>query len=373
MSTSRCYNILAINWQDITHPLGGGAEVHFHEIFKRVAAAGHRVTLLSCSYEHAPREEKIDGIRIVRRGQRDFFNFAVPRSYRELTAREHFDIVFDDINKIPFYTPLFVREPIVAIAHHFFAKSIYLEVSFQYASYVYLSEYLVRFIYRHTPFAVVSNSTRDEILRVGIKAPIELLPNAVDQKSYYVLPKSKRATPVIGYLGRIKKYKSVDHLIRAMPTIRQSIPDVQLLIIGDGDALPDLRALAHSLAVEKQVHFTGHVTQAEKVKLINESWVVVNPSSKEGWGLTVIESNACGVPVVAANSPGLRDSVIDGETGTLYEYGHIDHLARSVIMLIQDEQKRNLYAKNARKWSEQWNWDQSAKKAITIIENNVRT
>ncbi|MBN1481579.1 glycosyltransferase family 1 protein [candidate division KSB1 bacterium] len=373
MSVSRLYNILAINWQDITHPLGGGAEVHFHEIFKRVAAAGHRVTLLSCSYENAPAEETIDGIRIVRRGQRDFFNFAVPRGYRELTAHEHFDIVFDDINKIPFYTPLFVKEPVVAIAHHFFAKSIFLEVSFQYASYVYLSEYLVRFIYRNTPFAVVSNSTRDELLKIGIKAHIELLPNAVDQKIYHVLSNTKSKTPVIGYLGRIKKYKSVDHIIRAMPIILQHIPDVRLKIIGDGDALPELRAIARSLGVEKQIQFTGHVTQNEKVKLINESWVVVNPSSKEGWGLTVIESNACGIPVVAANSPGLRDSVIDGETGTLYDYGNIDYLAHAVVELMQDEKKRNLYAKKARQWSENWNWDHSAQKAITIIEKNVRT
>ena len=369
--TARRFNILVINWQDITHPLGGGAEVHFHEIFKRVAAAGHGVTLLCSHYEGAAYEQVIDDVRIIRRGKRDFFNYAVPKAYRELRATNQFDIVIDDLNKIPFYTPFFVKEPIVAIAHHFFGKSIFLEVSFQYGSYVYLSEFLVRFIYRKTPFAVVSESTRQELRRWGIASEIDLLPNAVDLQSYKVLPDVKSSEPVIGYLGRIKKYKSVDHVIRAMPDILKRIPAAKLKIVGDGDALPELRRLAQKLGVENHVEFPGHVSHADKVKLINEAWIVVNPSSKEGWGLTVIESNACGVPVVAAESPGLVDSVVNGKTGTLYEYGNITELSNSVAELLQNDEKRKLFAENARHWAEKWNWDDSAAKAIKIIEKFV--
>ncbi len=369
--SKRSYNILVINWQDITHPLGGGAEVHFHEIFKRVAGAGHSVTLLCCHYDEAPFEEVIDGIRIVRRGKRDFFNYYVPGAYRELAAQQKFDIVFDDINKIPFYTPFFVKEPLVALAHHFFGKSIFLEVSFQYASYVFLSEFLVRFVYRRTPFAVVSESTKQELLHWGVRSSIDLLPNAVDLARYKVLPEAKAKRPTIGYLGRIKKYKSVDHIIKAMPRILQQIPGAVLKIVGDGDALAELKVLSDALHLNEHIVFTGHVSHEEKVRLINESWVVVNPSSKEGWGLTVIEANACNVPVVAANSPGLRDSVIDGETGVLYEYGDLQQLADSVVELMQHQEKREKYAAAARSWAEKWNWSESAQKAIEIIEKNV--
>jgi len=367
----RRYNILVINWQDITHPLGGGAEVHFHEIFKRIAAAGHKVTLLCCHYENAPYEEMIDGIRIVRRGTRDFFNFYVPGAYRQLAAREKFDVVIDDINKIPFYTPLFVKEPLIALAHHFFGKSIFLEVSFQYASYVALSEFLVRWVYRNTPFAVVSESTRKELQRWGVNGEIDLLPNAVDLEKYQVIADEKSERPTIGYLGRIKKYKSVDHIIRAMPLILQRHADAQLRIIGDGDALSELRNLAASLNVDDHVVFTGHVTHEEKVRLINESWLVVNPSSKEGWGLTVIEANACRVPVVAADSPGLRDSVVEGETGLLYEYGNIGQLAGTVSDVLADNTRRSQLANAARRWAEKWNWAESAKKAVQIIEKQL--
>ena len=96
------YNLLVLNWQDIRNPLGGGAEVHLHEIFKRIAAKGHRVTLVSCSYPGLPAEEIIDGIRIIRHGHRNFFNFHVPKLYRQLSRQEKFDVVIDDINKIPF-------------------------------------------------------------------------------------------------------------------------------------------------------------------------------------------------------------------------------------------------------------------------------
>ena len=369
--SDRLYNILVINWQDITHPLGGGAEVHFHEIFKRVVAAGHSVTLLCCNYDNAADVEIIDGIRIIRRGTRDFFNFYVPGAYRKLAANEKFDIVFDDLNKIPFYTPWFVKEPLVALAHHFFGKSIFMEVSFQYASYVALSESLIKYVYRNTPFAVVSESTRQEVKSWGVKSEIDLLPNAVDLAKYYFAPEEKSTRPTIGYLGRIKKYKSVDHIIKAMPHILERQPNALLKIVCGGDALDNLKELATSLNISEHVEFTGHVSHEEKVRLINESWLVVNPSSKEGWGLTVIEANACHVPVVAANSPGLRDSVVDGKTGLLYEYGNIEQLASSVVGLLKDENKRQEFAVASREWAEQWSWSESAKKAINIIEKQV--
>ena len=120
------YNILVINWQDIKNPLGGGAEVHLHEIFKRIAAMGHQVTLLCCKYPGLPDEDILDGINIFRRGNRNFFNYAVPFQYWKLKKKYQFDIVIDDINKIPFYTPHFVKEPVIGIIHHLFGSSIFI-------------------------------------------------------------------------------------------------------------------------------------------------------------------------------------------------------------------------------------------------------
>ena len=367
-SKKRYYKILAINWQDISNPLGGGAEVHFHEIFKRVAAAGHNVTLLCSRYNGAADEEMIDGIRIVRRGKRNTFNFVVPSEYKKLRDEKEFDVVIDDINKIPFYTPLYVKEPILAIVHHFFSRTIYLEVPFLQASYVYLSEKLVPFIYRNTPFAAVSESSRQELIDAGIRAPVHLLPNGVNVSEYRLRPELKSSTPLIGYLGRLKKYKSVDHLLRALPLVVRAVPDTRLLIIGDGDDRHRLEKLAGQLGIADKVEFAGQVDHETKIDLLNRVWCVVNPSPKEGWGLTVIEANACGAPVIAANSPGLRDSVVDGKTGRLYSYGNVEQLAQHLIGLLKDEKERNYFSQQSRLWSEKFSWEASAEKAIAIIE-----
>ena len=369
--TSGSLNILVINWQDITNPFGGGAEVHLHEIFKRVVARGHRVTLLCSRYEGAAWHEVMDGLRIVRTGSRNLFNFHVPRAYRALARETRFDIVVDDLNKIPFYTPLFVKEPILALVHHFFGTSIYLEVPFLPASYVYLSERLVPWVYRTTPFAAVSESSKKELAEMGIRSDIQLLPNGIDIAQYPLDSSSKSEKPLVGYFGRVKKYKSIDHVLQAWPRVLERVPEARLLIIGDGEHRPALEALAGSLGIEKSVEFLGYVSHADKISHLNRLWVAVNPSPKEGWGLTVIEANACGVPVVAADSPGLRDSVVDGDTGRLYPYGDIDALAERLVALLKNEKHRKEMSRKARQWAERFSWDVSAEKAIEIIDRIV--
>ena len=363
--------ILVINWQDIRNPLSGGAEVHFHEIFSRVAAMGHSVTLLCSAFAGAAAEEQVDNIRVVRCGLRNLFNFVVPAAYRRLRRAEAFDVVIDDLNKIPFYTPCFVREPLLTIVHHLFGRSIYLETSWLPASYVYWSERLAVRIYRRTPFAVVSESTREELRSLGITAPIELLPNAVDHERYRSAPAERSPEPLICHLGRLKRYKSVEHLLRALPGVLNVLPETRLAIVGEGDHRPALEALAEELGIREAVTFTGQVSHEEKVHWLNRAWVAVNPSPKEGWGLTVIEANACGVPVVAADSPGLRDSVRDGETGLLYPYGEIETLTGDLITLLRDRSVRERMGESARLWAGTFSWEQSARKALKILEGLI--
>jgi len=159
--------ILLFNWQCIRNPLGGGAEVHMHEIFKRIVAMGNQVTLYCCTHPELPNDENIDGIQIHRRGKREWFNFLVPKIYRDV-INDGYDIVVDDINKIPFYTPLFVKKhPILAISHHFFGKSILRQAGLIGGSYVLAAEKLVDWVYKSTHFAVVSQSTLDEFISRG--------------------------------------------------------------------------------------------------------------------------------------------------------------------------------------------------------------
>ena len=240
------------------------------------------------------------------------------------------------------------------------------------AAYVYGAEKLIPRIYRHTPFAAVSESTRTELRELGIRSSIDLLPNGVDLESYTHCEQERSRTPMIGYLGRLKKYKCVHHFLHALPAVVQEIPDLRVSIVGDGDDRKSLQRLTAELGLQNHVDFTGFVSQADKVRLLNQMWLAVNPSSKEGWGLTVIEANACGVPVIAADSPGLRDSVLHEETGLLVPHGDIDALSEQMLLLLRQNSRRQEMARQARNWAEQFSWDMSAQKAIEII-NNVQS
>lgn len=366
------YQILVMNWQDITNPQGGGAEVHLHEIFKRIAARGHHVTLLCCQHAGASAEEVLEGIHIIRRGRRELFNFIVPQMYRQLRRQQRFDVVFDDINKIPFYSPLFVKEPLIGIIHHLFGKTIYQEVSFLPASYVYWAEKLIPRIYRKIPIMAVSPSSKEELIEKGLEVDaIEIITNGVDCQRYQPGLQPKSPQPLVGYLGRIKRYKCVEHLLYAFKAVQQAIPATRLILVGDGDHLSELKKLAGQLQLSKSIEFTGFVSESEKILMLNQIWLCVNPSPKEGWGVSVIEANACGTPVIAANSPGLRDSVVDLETGRLYPFGEIHELARMIIDLIQDQPLRQKLGEKARTWAEKFDWDHSAQLTLALIERTI--
>jgi glycosyltransferase involved in cell wall biosynthesis len=364
--------ILAFNWQDIKHPLGGGAEVHFHEIFSRIVGLGHEVTLFCSSFPGAPERETINGVQVIRKGGRNTFNFWVAVKYWTTFRHQDFDVVVDDINKIPFFTPLFVRKPLVAIVHHLFGRTIFLETHFFAALYVYLSEKLIRFFYHGIPFLVVSESTREEFLKLGFRQEdLHIVPNCVDPTVYRPVEAAKSSAPLIGYFGRLKKYKSVDHLLRAFRIVKGSFPEVRLTIVGEGDDKARLERISQELGLQDSVAFAGHVAGTRKVDYLHEMQFAVNTSSKEGWGLTVLEANACGTCVIASDVPGLRDAVIDGETGLLYEYGDIEQLAQKISLLLHDEGLRKRLSYNALEWSKKFRWEDSARKALEVLKKTI--
>ncbi|MFN0151005.1 MAG: glycosyltransferase family 4 protein [bacterium] len=362
--------VLVINWRDIRNPEAGGAEVHLHEIFRRVAAAGHEVSLLAHAWRGAPRDETIDGIRVYRRGRRNTFNFGVPFALRGALDPARFDVVVDDLNKIPFYTPLYVRRPLLVVVHHFFGESIFHEAPLPIALYVYLHEALVPFVYRAARFVTVSDSSRDELTRRGIPAErVSLVMNAVDADIYRAASPDEKTRDLIVYVGRLKKYKRIDLLIRAMKRVVAARPAARLVVVGEGDRRPALEALARDLQLNGSVEFTGFVGSDKKVELLRRAALSANPSPKEGWGVTVIEANACGTPVIASDVPGLRDAVVDGQTGRLIPFGAEQRLASEIVELLEDDTERARLAGGAVAWARRFSWDASAEAMIEVLKS----
>jgi glycosyltransferase involved in cell wall biosynthesis len=228
----------------------------------------------------------------------------------------------------------------------------------------------IPYIYRNAMFEVISESTAEDMRKRGIKNKlIRVVYCGMDHETYNVdnsLTKFDQKT--ILYVGRIKRYKSVDVIIKALPEIVMRIPDARLVIVGSGDNLNELKSLAKKLGVSDSVIFTGFVSMEKKVDWMRRSHIIVNPSPKEGWGLTNIEANACGTPAVASDADGLRDSVSDGETGLLFPYGNHIILAEQIVRILSDDELRERLTKNAVSWAQKFTWDTCAQNTMEVVE-----
>lgn len=365
--------ILAVNWQDLTNPYAGGAEVHLEEILLRAVKWGHEVTLACSGYPGSKKREIINGIEIYRKGSRHNFNFLAPALVREVLDDKPYDLIVEDINKIPFYLPLFFRHPHLAVIPHLFGKNIFQETNPIIASYVYLSERPIKRVYHQSGFLAISNSTRDDLVGRGVAADrISVAECGVDHQFYSPeLPTVKYDRPTVVYLGRVKKYKSVHHLIQALPQVQKAVPNVRALIVGDGDYLDHLKRLVVELDLESAVEFTGYVPAAQKLIHLRRSHISIYPSPKEGWGITNIEANACGTPVVAADAPGLRDSVSSEKSGLLYPYGNLEQMAGQIIRLLTDQSLYAALSQGAIDWASRFTWEDCARRSIACMERTA--
>jgi glycosyltransferase involved in cell wall biosynthesis len=209
------------------------------------------------------------------------------------------------------------------------------------------------------------------MIKIGIPNHlITVVHNGVDSQRFS--PGTKANSPHVVFVGRLRRYKSVDVIIRAMPTILQKIPELHLDIVGSGPMADELRNLAEMLCVASSVQFHGFVNELDKVELLRRAHIAIQPSMKEGWGLTVIEANACGTPVIAANVPGLIDSVVHDETGILVPYGDPNALAQEVVALLTDSGRLLRLSQAAVEWAGRFNWEQTARSCLELFTQCVQ-
>ncbi len=361
--------VVAFNWRDPRHPEAGGAELHLFEILKRCVRDGDQVVWLSERFPGAAAEDEVEGIRIARAGSWYNAPLALGSLYRRRFRKERFDLVLEDINKVPFFTPLYARAPVLAVVPHLFGSAVFQEAPLPVALAVWAQEAAVPLVYRRTPFLAISESTRDDLARRGIdRTRIRVVRCGLTQEDYAVTtPPEDREAPVIVFLGRLRKYKGAQHAIRALAIVRREVPDARLDFVGDGPYRTALEELAASLELAAHVRFLGALPHAGKVEALNAAQVAVAPSPREGWGLTVIEANACGTPVVASRSPGLVESVLDGKTGLLVPHGDVPALAAGLILLLRDRDLRLKLAAAAVRWAGTFDWETCYRESRVVM------
>src|SRR3954471_3800159 len=213
--------LLLVNWQDRENPQAGGAEIHLHEIFGRLAARGHQVTLLCGGWPGCEPTATLDGIDVVRVGTRHSFPFMARKYYDRHLAEKKFDLLVEDVNKVPLYTPRWGGARVVALVPHLFGSTAFKEFSVPIASAVWLAERPLGRAYRGVPFQAISMSTAADLAERGIpRESVEVIYPGIDTVGYSPDATVRSPTPHFAYLGRLKRYKGVHIVIRAFAAMQ---------------------------------------------------------------------------------------------------------------------------------------------------------
>lgn len=351
-----------MNWQDRGNPQAGGAEVHLHEIFGRVAAAGHEVHLLCSGYRGAAPEAALDGMHVHRVSSRYGFVLAGRRAFRALASRLAPDLVVEDVNKVPLGLPRLWDGPFVLVVPHLFGTTAFRELRWPLAALVWCAELPMARVYARAGVHAISEATREDLAARGFRREaIRVIYPGVDAAHFVPDPGVRReAAPTFLYVGRLKRYKQVDVAIRAVGLLERRGVQARLWIAGAGDDRPRLERIARTQA-GGAVEFLGLVGEERKLALYRKAWAVVLPSLKEGWGITNVEAAACGTPAVAADNSALRESVRDGDTGFLVPTGDAEALAAVLGRLAADRTLAERLGRDARAFAETFSWERAAR------------
>jgi glycosyltransferase involved in cell wall biosynthesis len=307
---------------------------------------------------------------VHRIGNRSTYPFLARRYFEKNLRRNKYDVVIEDLNKVPLYTPLWGVSKLVALVHHLFGSTVFREAPAPLAAAVWLSELPLGALYRKVPFEAVSVSTADDLVARGIpRHAIRVIYNGVDSVRLTPNPQERSAKPLFVYLGRLKRYKRVDVVIRAFAQL--NVPGATLEIAGTGSYRARLEGLVNSLGLNDRVKFLGFISEEAKLHLLRRAWASTLASPKEGWGISNLEAAACGTPVIAANSPGIRESVIDGQTGFLVPPDDAQAMAAAMRGIVVSPDLIDALGGAGRRFAETFTWDRAANATLTHLEEVV--
>jgi len=362
-------NILIINWRDPKNPKSGGAEIVTLAHAKAWVANGNKVTWFTSEFKKSKREEVIEGINVLRRG--NILTVFLYAFIFYLFAGQKFDLVVDEIHGIPFFTPLYVRKPKIAFIH---------EVAGEIWDYMFLfpinkigktAEYFYFKFYKNVKFWTDANSTIEDLVKMGIKKKnCTAISCPTSHVSLSVIPK-KEIVPTFIFVSRIVKMKGIEDVLRAFFYILREVPDSQLWIIGDGDKkyIDDLKETIKTYSIDSKVKFFGRVDENKKFELLKKAHILLHASVKEGWGLVVIEAASQATPSVVYNVSGLKDSVKDGKTGVVLKENNCKEMAREAVELFKDKKRYAAFQKNALALAKSLTWKDATEKSLNLIKS----
>ena len=358
-----------VTWRDPWHPEAGGAEQYAWEMARGLTRRGARMSYLTARAPGQAALDRRDGIDIIRRGGRlTVYPLVLAWMARH---RRSFDAVLDCQNGIPFFTPLVLprKVPVLCIVHHVHDEQFGVHFPAPVAAVGRLLEGPVaRWCYRRHQCVTASQSALAAMrTRLAWTGPIYIVPNGLlAGTSDEAAPAGEPTGIVLTWVGRLVAHKRADRVLDIASRLAAS--DVTIEVIGSG---PELAPLADKVAARglgERVILRGYLPEEDKRRAVAASWLHLNTSQGEGWGLCVVEAAALGVPTVAYDVDGLRDSVRDGQTGWLVKAGeHIEDVTERALKELADPARRAEIAAACRRWASQFDWDTCAAQTAALI------
>src|ERR1700761_5051209 len=368
-------SVLLLCWRDTGHPQGGGSETYLQRIGAHLAAAGVDVTLRTARYPGAARREVIDGVRIRRAGGRysvyvwALLAMAAARLDIGPLRRVQPDVVVDTQNGLPFLARLVYGRRVAVLVHHCHREQWPVAGPVLGRVGWFVGSQLSPWVHRRNQYVTVSLPSARDLVGLGVADDrIALVRNGLDEAPEVSLRGPRAGNPRVLVLSRLVPHKQIEDALAAVALLRPSIPGLHLDIVGGGWWWQRLVEHAARLGISDAVTFHGHVDDVTKHHVMQQSWVHVLPSRKEGWGLAVIEAAQHAVPTIGyRSSGGLADSIIDGVTGVLVDSRA--ELVNRLQQLLTDPVQRVQLGAKAQARSAEFSWRQSADEMRTVLES----
>jgi len=325
-------------------------------LFRRLAKE-YDITILADGGKFSRPVESIDGLSYVNLSGRLVRARVILRFLRELARTSDLVIDHGDV-AVPWFTPLFTRKPRVTIIHQLVREIFFYEFPEPLSGLGYLSEKALYQLYARSRIVAASQSTADDLLALGIpRERIAVIAPGCSNISSAQVPLSERSQWVIGCVSRLVHYKGIQYALKAMANVINDHPDARLEIAGIGPYQVELQRIVHRLGIGRNISFLGRISEDRKFRLYSESRAMISPSIKEGYGISVIEANSLGTPVVGWNVSGLRDSIKHNRTGLLAPFPDEDKLAECLELVLTDNATWERLSDAAWKWAQTHSWD----------------
>lgn len=375
MSARPLRSVLLLCWRDTGHPQGGGSEAYLQRIGAQLVASGIEVTLRTARYPGAPRRDVVDGVRISRGGGRHSvyvwagLAMVLARIGLGPLRRVRPDVVLDTQNGIPFMARLAYGSRVAVLVHHCHREQWPVAGPVMGRIGWFVESRLSPRAHRRNQYVTVSLPSARDLATLGVRSgQIAVVRNGLDEAPPSTLSAERGPRPRVVVLSRLVPHKQIEDALEAVAALRSRIPDLALDIVGGGWWEGRLVEHAALLGISDAVTFHGHVDEQTKHRVLQQSWVHVLPSRKEGWALAVIEAGQHAVPTIGyRSSGGLTDSIVDGVTGVLVD--DFDELVDGLGALLSDSVLREQLGAKAHVRCGEFSWEQSAEAMRTVLES----